>query len=454
MNFSIKTFATTSIFLLTFTLTSSISNAQTSNHSRPRAGQPFKNYTLDSVYNYPHQTLSDNDFKNKWIILEFWSESCSGCIGNLPKVNAIQKKFQKDVQFILVTQTYKDPNTAISLFKNLQNKIGLTMPVSFDQNFVNAVAPDGLPTTIIINPKRVVEAITHYISEVDINGFLSGKKPQLEPAYLLGEIKPSQNYNSNTPLLINGNGGDESSYLYRSIFTKWEPSMGPYNIFIRRDRLELLHADLKCLYRVAYLGMNFWGVDDTALYGKYYHDPIVQTKDSGLFNSNWNTGLNFFCYSLSFSSAIYQTEKFIPWTITDKPKFKNIMQNDLQNFFGYTVKIETRKMPCFKLIATKEAVKKLRTKGGPALSFKQPLGNKGIEANNIPVRFLIGFIKISAGFPHEMQIVDETGFNENIDIQVNALYFDDWIKELHKIGLDLVADEKDMKVLVISDSMN
>jgi thiol-disulfide isomerase/thioredoxin len=451
MNFSIKTFATTSIFLLTFTLTSSICKSQTNFLAHPQIGKPFTDFVLDSVYNYPKRTLSENDFKNKWIILEFWGENCSGCIANLPKMHAIQQKFQKDVQFILVTKTYKDPNTAILLFKRLQNKLGLTVPASFDQNFVNAVGPDGLPTTIILNSKRVVEAITHHISEDDVNSFLSGKKPQLSHGYLLDETKPWQNYNSNIPLLINGNGGDESDYLYRSIITKWKPSMGRFDIFVRRDRLEILQGDLKCLYRVAYFGKYSWGVNDTALYGKYYYDPILQVEDTNLFKSDFNTGSNFFCYSLSFSSEIYQKEKFIPWTIADKPKFKNIMQNDLQNFFGYTVKIETRKMPCYKFVATKEALEKLRTKGGPELSFKQPLGNKGIDAKNISIRNLIAIVTSSAGFPPEMQIIDETGSNENIDIQINALYFDDWIKELHKNGLDLVPYEKDMKVLVIND---
>jgi thiol-disulfide isomerase/thioredoxin len=419
---------------------------------RPEIGRQFINFVLDSVDNYSKKNISYTEFKNKWIILDLWGEYCGGCIESFPKINKLQKKFQKDIQFILVTETYKDPRTSMSLFKKLRDKFELSIPVSYDQNFVKRIGPGGLPTMIIINPNGVVVAITYTISESDINGLLNGKTPVFPRTYLLGEQKPSDGYDNNIPWLLNNNGGKEADYIYRSVITKWNPSMPSEYTIVKRNRLEAIKMDLVNLYRLAYIGVSFWGERDTAFYNKYYYPLILEIKDSTFFTPDFKTGKNIFCYSLSFATDIITGNAFNPYRIADKPRFKKIMQTDLENCFGFRGFIEMRRVPVYKLVASDVARKKLITVGGRQV-FEQPNGGKGFIGKNITVQELIGKIRGSAEYPYyKMGIIDETGIAGNIDISIDAVYFDDWLKELRKLGLDLITDEKDMKVLVIRDS--
>lgn len=413
----------------------------------PVIGKPFTDFVMDSVYNYQKRTLSYKDFKGKWIIIDFWGEFCSGCIKSFPKVDALQKKYKDKVQFILATQTYEDPNTAISLFKKLKEKFGLTMPVTFDQDFFKRSEPRGMPTQVIINPKGIVEAITYSISEAELIDLFAGKNNILSRSYLVHEMAPADIYSSELPLAKNGK--EELNYLYKSVIGKVGPGKGFTNTIIKRNGVEFFNRDLAVLYKYAYIGKEFWGPDDS-LYGNYSMPLILKLKDSSLFNLS-EEGKNRFSYSLLFSHDVYTDSFFDAFTMADKPKYKKIMQDDLERCFGFKVKIETLKLPYYKLVATPEARKQLRTKGGTE-KFGQLTGDKSLSAVNIPVRLLITKINTSSGFPfYEVPVIDETGIDGNIDIDIDAIYFDDYLKELRKNGLDLVLGEREMKAIVIRD---
>lgn len=425
--------------------------AQRKTLAPPHIGKPFLDFELDSVDNYTKKSVSYQDLKGKWIFLDFWGENCSGCVKSLPKVNELQRKYYKKIQFVLVAQTVNGAKSTILLFNRLRDKFNFITPVSYDQNFVDRVRPDGLPTTVVINPEGMVEAITRYIDEDAVKDFISGKKPQLERAYLLSEYNPSKVYDRNIPLLLNNNGGEEANYVYRSLITKWLPSMPTSDILIRRNRLEFFAGSLTDLYRFAYFGVNYWAPRDTLFFNKYYRTPILELKDSSLFQSDYRIGKNMFCYSVSFANDVITGNVSNSMSIADKPRLKKTMQQDLENYFGFKATIEKRMVPILKLVATNEAVVKLKTKGG-IYSYGQNIGNKAINATNISLEELIGLARQSIGFPSDRSIIDYTGISDKIDIKIDAIYFDDWLKELHKQGLDLVSGEKEMYVLVIRDT--
>src|SRR5438309_1226849 len=68
----------------------------------PEIGKPCPDFTLNEIYNYPKSKASLQDFKGKWLILDFWSRGCTACIQSFPKLNELTKEFKDKVQIVLV----------------------------------------------------------------------------------------------------------------------------------------------------------------------------------------------------------------------------------------------------------------------------------------------------------------------------------------------------------------
>src|SRR6266487_544306 len=68
----------------------------------PEIGKPCPDFTLNGILNYPKSKASLQDFKGKWLILDFWSRGCSACIASFPKLNELTKEFKDKAQIVLV----------------------------------------------------------------------------------------------------------------------------------------------------------------------------------------------------------------------------------------------------------------------------------------------------------------------------------------------------------------
>jgi hypothetical protein len=126
-----------------------------------------------------------------------------------------------------------------------------------------------------------------------------------------------------------------------------------------------------------------------------------------------------------------------------------VMQNDLKNFFGYDVRVETRKMSYWRLVADAKWRSKLISKSDT--SFVAGIARIEFIIRNRPIKNIINFL--AASFQNGPPFIDETGINENIDLTIHALVtdFDEIKASLNENGLDLVKGEKEMKVIVIRD---
>ena len=127
-----------------------------------------------------------------------------------------------------------------------------------------------------------------------------------------------------------------------------------------------------------------------------------------------------------------------------------VLQRELHNWFNYEIKLEIRKMPYWKLIASEKAKINLPTKVHK--SFYQGIPHVGFKAKNYPLKNLI--VQLWANNQGEPPFIDETGIKGNIDISLDCVLtnLDDVKKALGKYGLNLIKGEKDMKVIVIRDS--
>ncbi len=407
----------------------------------PEIGKPCPDFILKDIKYYKKiKQASLKDFNNQCLILDFFATGCSACFASFSKVNHLQQQFAGKVQIILIGYDDEYVRPTYEKFKKKEN---LQLAVNYDTTLFQDFVPHGVPHLVWINENGIVKAITTSsdLNAENLQAFIDGKKfaffDKSQKAY-----DALKKYDKNKPLLINGNGGDDSDFLYRSLLANWKPGIPnrvPESISRHINtykRFEVSGVSVGKLYQFAYTGYSNYWFDDP-VYLEYYHFPVLDIADSSIFKYNYISEKNLYCYSF-----IAPPEKIT------KEYVQKIMQNDLKGYFGYDASIETRIMPCWKLVATKEAADKLKSKGGkPMYQSNQ----SGFSMTNTLTHNLLSMIW--GKHQSEPPFIDETGISGTIDISINALLDDleSVKKELQKNGLDLVKGERETKVLVIRD---
>ncbi len=248
---------------------------------------------------------------------------------------------------------------------------------------------------------------------------------------------------------------DDSMLLFKSVFTKWNSKMSTYSFTLEPDRIDVYGMKLSWLYKLAYIGRPSWNYGDS-LYNEYYLKPILEIKDTGKFIPNHATGEGIFSYSARYprnNKYSFEPNDAYLKGLLGKEDIRLRMQRDLNNYFNYDVQIETRKVPVYNLVVKDDRAGRLKTKGGRT-KLDYPDGSyAGINAKNITISQVIQQLVLSRrpASTHEIPIFDATEIKDNIDIKIDAIFFEDWLKELQKNGLDVVLTEKDMKCIVVRD---
>lgn len=421
-------------------------------HSYPRTGYPCPDFTLRNIEYFSKKQAVLADFKGRWLVLDFWNKYCTSCIGAFPKVNELHKEFKGSVQFMMVGREDKE-NQIRSMYAKFRKNMNLEMPCAFDSTLVKKWNYFSNPTIVVIDPKGIVRGITYNLKRENLRDFLDGKTPVLPNSSSDRDVVTFK-FDKSKPMLINGNGGDESSTLYRSILSKFTPQspfvLDDMDSFLRGSKNKGLYSQLGQslygLYKLAYFGVRGYAFlpGDIPYYGNYVSEVDLELKDTSLFLTDQATKRGYYCYHLTF-----------PPEKASKSYIMSSLRQDLDRWFGYDVQVETRKMPYWRLVASEKAKRNLPTKGVKAtdlsISSKFVTPHNRFKVENLPLFNLI--FRIANHNLKEPPIIDETGIKGNIDIDMNCIFSDinEVKRELRKNGLDLVKGEKYMKVLVISD---
>lgn len=409
--------------------------SQTKQFNYPKIGQPFPDLQFNDVQHYSSKQLKISDLKGKWVLLDFWNRYCSACIAGFPKLDSLQSEFGGKLKVVLVGYTGSQYNAGLNsdnvhiqkLYDKVKKRDGLSLSIAYDSTAFHQFGVH-TPVKIVIDPNGIVRAVTERITKGDIQSFLDGSEPKLVKAWLKNENKVK--YDPNLPFLLDHNGGQDTDYLYRSVLSEFKSYMRHDNVSFatKGNRLQVIGVDLATLYRFAFTGVPYIGFGDT-LYGKVASNPILDLKDISLFNVDLYFRSGLYAYSISFPSSKNK-----------KANLMKIVQRDLQNYFGYEVKMENRTMPIWRLI-TASKVKP---------TFELP---KGIPS--YPFETVNRLLTSIAGH-HDKQgtFIDATGIIGKIDISLicNFDSFDDVKRALRENGFDLVKGEKEMQVVVIKDN--
>lgn len=426
----------------------------TSDTLYPEVGKPCPEFVLKNVNYYNKKQVTLSDFKGKWLVLDFWTKYCSACVESFPETNAMQRKFRDRVQFMLVG--IQDPEKQIkTMYERFQSRLNLKLPCAFDSSLASYWGIYNTPHIIVIDDKGIVQARTYGLDSADIETLLKGGHPALSVIPYVAQRKDAPDigeqtipYDDKKPYMVNGNGSNSgTNFLFRSVLTKWnqanQHTANPVDIDLHsvsssypKGMFQALGQSLRQLYLYAYVGTNSWYQNDTLFYGKYSQKLILEISDSSLFQTNAE-GKNIFCYSL-----------ILPPEKGTRENLQKAMQRDLQTYFNFDASIETHKVPCWRLMAVENPIKKLSTKGGKS-RFEEIIPHVSYIFSNMPMRT---FVQYLGQFVDQQVIIDDTGIVGNIDITTDCLDFDSMMAFLPKYGLKLVPIEKEMKVLVIHDA--
>jgi thiol-disulfide isomerase/thioredoxin len=445
--------------------------------------------------------------KGRVYVVEFGATWCKPCAEAIPKLTELQKKYARQVSILGLfvmeynreADTVKDPKY-VSTVKAYVSRLGskLTYLAAVDDPresmanaWIRAAGFSGIPRTFVVDRAGKIAWIGNNPQKLDsILSFVISKQYKLSA--LVDDFRRKRlskvPWNPDKLLLINGNGGNDSNFLFRSILTyskgevpaghpqfisNWmaveveegakEEAFAPY-----RARVQVMNGSLTELYYMAYgdtLLNGDWGrgpktdkYPDTVKYpglkisyGKYWPKPILEVSDSSMFTSTAPR----FNYSLK-----------VPLQMGSAKFMQKAMVRDLSTYFGYYVVVEKRMMPCWKLTTVGNASMELRTKTPGAVYRGEEIPN-GYAYHNAEIRDLIrrfitnygeGFVSptraITAPF------IDETGIGSEIDYSITDEEFTKMTKGdfeagkafLKRLGLNLEKGETEMSVVVIRDS--
>ena len=139
-------------------------------------GDTLPNIMLKNVINNGDNAIHTLDFKDRLIILDFWSIGCKGCILALPHMDSLQKKYGKEVLILPVTKETK--KTVLSFWVENKYTKNLNLPsVVNDTIFEQLFKHKYIPHEIWIY-KNTIIGITNsqYVDSYNIDKVLSGTK--------------------------------------------------------------------------------------------------------------------------------------------------------------------------------------------------------------------------------------------------------------------------------------
>lgn len=406
-------------------------------------GKPCPDFSLKSIQYFRTDKATLKDFRGKWLILDFWHMYCSSCVESFPEVNEQQQEFSGKVQFILIGR--QDKGSVIQqVFERFRKKENLNLAITYDSSLHNRFNVGACPYVIVIDDRGIVRAITLSLTSSNISDLLSGKKPLLQKVFSKDENEVFE-YDSKKPLLTYGNGGIDTSFIFRSLLVPWNSSITDFRVeaisqavskvFGGKKKFEALGCNLETLYSYAYFGVDRSRYGDS-LYGKIHNWPILEIKDSSKFIGDYPTGKNMYSYSV-----------ILPEEKGSVSFIEQTMQKDLGGYFGYSVSVETRKMPYWKLIVTGSGKKSLIPED--SIQSRPFIPQSTLYVKSIRNLMAILWAYNQSGPP----FIDETGIEKSIFIYEDVILtnLNDVRRAINKYGLDIVKGEKEMKVLVFRD---
>lgn len=444
--------------------------------------------------------------KGQVYIVEMGATWCVPCAKAIPVLSGIAKNYAKEgvnvIGVFVMEQHSEKPGAKNPPYLDVVKKyvtgkgdamnynVAADLPEAFmETKWLKAAGGQGVPFTLIVDRDGKIAYIGSDYTKIEEKvRYVAGARYNIQDAIAAhkkekgGKIE----YDGRKLLLIGNNGGADTNFLFRSILTVYDGSFHAvgggvitnYHLYKGyedafrpyMDKLQEPGVGIDHLYRMAYgdtlrtdfiprsMGDNAY--PDTvarpwlvSLYGRHWPKAIVEVSDPSYFDWDPKRTVNRYNYSLKVPEGM-GTAKFL----------QQVLRRDLDNYFGYEATLETRMMPCWKIIATPEAEKRLR-KMPDSVSMKVTETAKGWRYEHADMRDILWRFESSfgrtAGDWNAVPYVDATNIKGQFEYDIyeveefEAMHKGKDLEAakrfLHRLGLDIVKGETPMQVVVIRD---
>jgi thiol-disulfide isomerase/thioredoxin len=298
-------------------------------------GSRLPDEILQGVINYTNDSLRISQLKKKLVILDFWSTSCAACIHAFPGLDSLQKKFDQDIQIVLVNKESRD-STLKFFAKRKKIKMPHVLFITGDKQLHEYFPYHGYPYQVWIDSQQTARFFTasYNATEEHINDFIAGKKLELDSlktTIFSGSILKSKNQEW------------IDAINYYSLITKCTKglSVGYANGMLENSRVYLRSncASIAELFQKAFEEYERY---DLRLSSKIIIQlpntyPYMRPDDPNMTDA-WE------------KEHSYNYELVLPGE--SKNEIYEYMQADIQRFFGIDARIEKRMIPCIVLVRT------------------------------------------------------------------------------------------------------
>ena len=176
-----------------------ISFAQTQNSSlKPlKVGDYVPGFAINNTINYSGKSIRLTDFKNKLLILDFWTFNCSACVMSWPKLLSMQKEFGEKIQIVLINnqQKSKDAIDKFVLKHEKLNNYKMSLPMIYDDIRLDSIFPHSAVPFVIFVDQGMVKSIPYptFLNRETIKQIIEGKEPKLvenASPTIMGQSRP------------------------------------------------------------------------------------------------------------------------------------------------------------------------------------------------------------------------------------------------------------------------
>lgn len=433
---------------------------------------------------YSDLDLKFSQIKDKLIIFDFWGPGCAPCIAGLPKMDNLQKKFGDKIMILPIvgwSETQEaakiyDTEKWISQFwlKNSYTKRSTSLGTLVEgkdnrvlyKHFPNA----GLPYEVwVMNGKVIAMTGPDYVNEKEISSILNGDKKNW--AITSGSPKGKSNrYDYNLPLLVYAYGAKVTNLPEKSYYSQLS---GYIDGFLESKHNNLFDKN-RMVNKVTFINHSI-----LRLYKEVVIEPMEEEKRN-IFRSDNRTilevkdSVNYFNtrneYRAEWEKAhTYSYEAILPVFYNSEQAF-NYMREDLNRLFNLNGRLEKRRVKCWvvtrnsnKPIFDKQAIEKHNLKENikiDKMGRQTYLAEKG-EQNSLrgwsefPCYNLEGLILTLNINSEKYPVLDESGYKGELGFlfrRGTSVTFNDYQKQLSKVGFDLKVEERELEMLVITEN--
>lgn len=394
-----------------------------------KIGSKVPDLALNNLVNYNKPSVKISDFEGKLLILDFWATWCHPCVAAFPKLDSLQKKFNKNLQIISVTT---EENEKVKSFLTKMGKVKKLSPPSAtgDKELTNYFKHTFLPHYVWISKSGKLIAITESseVNERNITSILKGEyvKFKMKQDIPVESVQQAEAKMQNLSPYREGKSGI-TTHSPTSITAINVPILTLYKVALWKHGIEMLTSSKMVV-----------DIPDTVIYNAITPvNPDGSNRvNSGMDYENWLRNGSGYCYEINVASGL-ETAKF------------DLMLQELNQYFGNMLGIEgvieKRNTKCLALIRIND-IDKIATKGNTKLFEKDAFSLKMV---NYSIPYLLA--NLAYDYQSQPPLIDQTGYMGKIDLDLNCTISDvnEMNNELSKYGLKFVEKSMPIDVAVI-----